>query len=99
MANKKLAELLQMECVEVGACTREFSFTLSAEAAKAESERTLALFAGMVQLPGFRAGKAPLALVKSKYASQVDEELRNRATAWSPPRSKRSKLRRRICSR
>ena len=81
MANKKLAELLKMECVDAGACTREFSFTLSAEAAKAESDRTLALFANMVQLPGFRAGKAPLALVKSKYAAQVDEELRSRVVS------------------
>ncbi len=81
MANKKLAELLKMECTEAGACTREFSFTLSAEAAKSESDRTLALFANMVQLPGFRAGKAPLALVKSKYATQVEEELRNRVVS------------------
>ena len=75
---KKLADVLQMECSSPNACTREYSFTLSAADAKVEADRTLALVAGMVQLPGFRAGKAPLALVKSKYASHVEEELRNR---------------------
>ena len=75
---KKLADVLQMECSSPNACTREYAFTLPADAAKAEADRTLALVAGMVQLPGFRAGKAPLGLVKTKYASYVEEELRNR---------------------
>ena len=32
----------------------------------------------MVQIPGFRAGKAPIALVKTKYAAEIADELRNR---------------------
>ena len=75
---KKLADVIQMECSEPGACTREYAFTLSASDVESESGRTLAAVARMVQLPGFRAGKAPLALVKSKYAPQIDEELRSR---------------------
>ena len=75
---KKLADVLQMECSSPNACSREYAFTLAADAAKAEADRTLALVANMVQLPGFRPGKAPLGLVKSKYASHIEEELRNR---------------------
>ena len=75
---KKLADVLQMECSSPNACSREYAFTLPADAAKAEADRTLALVANMVQLPGFRPGKAPLGLVKSKYASHIEEELRNR---------------------
>jgi len=75
---KKLADVLQMECSSPNACSREYAFTLTADAAKAEADRTLAIVANMVQLPGFRPGKAPLGLVKSKYASYIDEELRNR---------------------
>jgi trigger factor len=67
-----------MECSSPNACSREYAFTLTADAAKAEADRTLAIVANMVQLPGFRPGKAPLGLVKSKYASYIDEELRNR---------------------
>ena len=78
---KKLADVIQMECAEPSACTREYSFTLAAADVKSESDRTLAVVAQMVQLPGFRAGKAPLALVRSKYAPQIEEELRNRVVS------------------
>ena len=70
-----------MECSSPDACTREYTFTLSADDAKAEADRALAQVANMVQLPGFRPGKAPLGLVKSKYASYVEEELRNRVVS------------------
>ncbi len=75
---KKLADVIQMECTEPRACCREYAFTVPADAAGAEAEKTLGFIARMAQLPGFRPGKAPLTLVKSKYAAQVDEELRNR---------------------
>ena len=78
---KKLADVLQMECSSPNSCSREYAFTLSAADAKAEADRTLALVANMVQLPGFRPGKAPLALVKSKYAANIEEELRSRVVS------------------
>ena len=59
-------------------CIRDFEFKVSADQLKAESDRVSSAFAGMVQIPGFRAGKAPLALVKSKYAAEIKDELRNR---------------------
>ena len=78
---KKLADVLQMECSSPNSCSREYAFTLPADAAKAEADRTLAAVAGMVQLPGFRPGKAPLGLVKSKYSAQIEEEMRNRVVS------------------
>ena len=67
-----------MEVKEAGVCTREFTFTVSADVAKSESAKVLNNVAGMVQLPGFRAGKAPLGMVSKKYAAEIVEELRSR---------------------
>ncbi len=67
-----------MEVKNDGNCRKEFTFKLSADAVKTETNRVLSSVASMVQLPGFRAGKAPLHLVQSKYAEDVKNELRSR---------------------
>ena len=62
-------------------CGRDFLFTVPEAAVKAESARVMNFIAGSVQLPGFRQGKAPLNLVKSKYADAIRDELRNRCVS------------------
>ena len=76
----KMAKKLTMdlEIKTPKSCVRDFEFKVSAEQLKSESDRVANAFAGMVQIPGFRAGKAPLALVKTKYAAEIADELRNR---------------------
>lgn len=78
MANAKLNDALLMEVKNDGACRREFTFKLPADAVKNETNRVLSYVASMVQLPGFRAGKAPLNLVRTKYADELQNELRSR---------------------
>ena len=73
---KKLTIDLEIKAPQ--SCVRDFEFKVSAEQLKAESDRVANAFAGMVQIPGFRAGKAPIALVKTKYAAEIADELRNR---------------------
>jgi len=75
---KKLADSIVMEATSPSTCSREFTFSVPADALKAESARVLNYISGMVQLPGFRPGKAPVSLISSKYASDIEEELRNR---------------------
>ena len=75
---KSINDIISMEIAESGDCVREFNFKLTADQLKAESNKVVGYFTGMVQVPGFRAGKAPAALVKSKYADSIAEELRNR---------------------
>ncbi len=75
---KNLNDSIQMEVKDAGVCTREFTFSVSADTAKSESAKVLNNIAGMVQLPGFRAGKAPLGMVSKKYAAEIVEELRSR---------------------
>ena len=75
---KKLIDSIAMEVKDAGVCTREFVFTVSADDAKSEGAKVLNGIAGMVQIPGFRAGKAPLGMVSKKYAAEITDELRNR---------------------
>ena len=73
---KKISIELEIKAPQT--CVRDFEFKVTAEQLKAESDRVANAFAGMVQIPGFRAGKAPIALVKTKYAAEIADELRNR---------------------
>jgi len=73
---KKISIELEIKAPQT--CVRDFEFKVTAEQLKAESDRVANAFAGMVQIHGFRAGKAPIALVKTKYASEIADELRNR---------------------
>ena len=75
---KSINDAIKMEITAPAECVKEFNFTISADAVKSESTKVLNYIAGMVQIPGFRAGKAPIGMVKSKYAESVEEELRNR---------------------
>ena len=75
---KNLIDSIAMEVKEAGVCTREFTFSVNADSAKSESAKVLNNIAGMVQLPGFRAGKAPLGMVSKKYAAEIVDELRSR---------------------
>ena len=75
---KSINDAIQMEITSPADCLKEFNFTVAADAVKAESNKVLNYIASMVQVPGFRAGKAPVNIVKTKYADSVEEELRNR---------------------
>ena len=75
---KKLADSINLEVKETGVCTREFVFTIPADAAKSENAKVLNYISGVAHIPGFRPGKAPLGIVGKKYAAEINDELRNR---------------------
>ena len=75
---KKLVDSIQMEVRSTQPCRKEFDFVVPADAVKAETDRTISEFSYAVAIPGFRQGKAPAGLIKSKYAPQIKEELQRR---------------------
>ena len=75
---KNLTESIVMEKQNAQPCSLEVAFTVPQETVKAETARVLNYIGGVAQLPGFRPGRAPAALIRSKYAAEIDEELRNR---------------------
>lgn len=78
MAKINLNDALQMEVNSNSACQKEFVFKAAADVISTEENRVVNYIAGMVQLPGFRAGKAPINIVRTKYEKEIADELRNR---------------------
>lgn len=77
MAND-LASALTMEVRDTQACRKDFDFTVPAATIARETERAVRDVAQSVNIPGFRKGKAPAALLKSRYADEVNQELKRR---------------------
>ena len=73
-----LAESVKVEYANPQPCCCEASFTFPADAVKAEKAKVTAYIGGVARLPGFHAGKAPAALIASKFTGEIKEELRNR---------------------
>ena len=67
MAND-LARALQMEVRSETPCRKDFDFTVPAAAIAREADRTARDFALSVNIPGFRRGKAPVSMLKSRFA-------------------------------
>jgi len=57
--------------------TVEVEATLEADTVDAERMKILQSYRRKARIPGFRPGKAPLAVVRSHYGREVEEELRN----------------------
>jgi trigger factor len=59
----------------VEGCKHELEITVPVAEVEKETERAVAEIAGKVRLPGFRPGKAPAALVKSRFGSEIRQEV------------------------
>ena len=72
---KNLVDSIQMEVRSKQPCRKELDFVVPADAVKSEMDRVVQEFAGAVSIPGFRQGKAPTAMLKSRYAEEIRQEL------------------------
>ena len=59
----------------VEGCKHELEITVPVVEVERETERVVAELAGKVRLPGFRPGKAPATLVKSRFASDIRQDV------------------------
>ena len=75
---KKLVDSIQMEVRSTQPCRKEFDFTVPADVVKSETANTLREIAAQVALPGFRPGKAPAGLIRSKFENELKEELQRK---------------------
>lgn len=60
---------------EVEPCVTKVNVSIAADDVDREMKGTLAEFTKMAQLPGFRRGRAPAALLKRRFGKQIDGEL------------------------
>jgi trigger factor len=56
-------------------CRRELELEIPAEDVTKETEKVAKEFAKMARVPGFRPGKAPIALIKRKFADDIKGEV------------------------
>lgn len=72
---KNLVDSIQMEVRTKQPCRKELDFVVPAEAVRSETDKVVREFASSVSIPGFRQGKAPTAMLKSRYAEEIRQEL------------------------
>ena len=56
-------------------CKHSLEITVPAADVEKETERAVAAIQAKVRLPGFRPGKAPVAMVKTRFAQDVRQEV------------------------
>ncbi|MCH6257286.1 trigger factor [Puniceicoccaceae bacterium K14] len=69
---------MKIDLQDVTDTRKTLAVTLESSEIEAEEKSLLAQFSNQAKIPGFRPGKAPLAMVKKRYAKEVKSELNNR---------------------
>jgi trigger factor len=70
---ERQGKLKRMALVE--GCKHSLDITVPVEEVEKETERAVASIQQKVKLPGFRPGKAPLGLVRGKFAGEIRQEV------------------------
>ena len=74
-ANKNsLKDVIQIEVSGSEPCVKNVKFTVPAEAVERETNSMLKEFAKFAQVPGFRTGKTPLSLIRSRFLPRIEAE-------------------------
>ena len=59
----------------VEGCKHSLEITVPVAEVEQETERAVAALQAKVRLPGFRPGKAPVSLVKTRFASEIRQDV------------------------
>ena len=79
---ENLKDLIKIEVSGAEPCVKSVKFTVPAKAVEMETNSTLKEFAKFAQVPGFRAGKTPLSLIRNRFLPRIESEtLKNFFTA------------------
>ncbi len=78
MSAESLKKGIQIEWKDLAPCSRRAEYVVSKELVDAEFSGALKEVSKEAQLPGFRKGKAPVALVKSRFGEMIVEDVAKR---------------------
>ena len=71
-----LSEQIEMNVADAGVCEKKIAFSVNADGLAKTAGLVLRDLAASVTLPGFRKGKAPVAMLNKRYAREIDDEIR-----------------------
>ena len=60
---------------EAASCRRELELEIPAEEVQKATERIAREFARVARVPGFRPGKAPVTLIRRRFADDIKSEI------------------------
>jgi len=63
---------------DVGPCRKQLKVEVPAPAVEAETQRVIREYGQKVRLPGFRKGKVPSELVRRRFATEIEQEVKER---------------------
>jgi trigger factor len=66
---------MRVEEIKLDGLARSFRFVFPIDQVKLDTEKKISDFAKKAQMPGFRVGKVPVSLVKSKYGAELFYEV------------------------
>ncbi|NQZ57084.1 MAG: trigger factor [Lentisphaeraceae bacterium] len=69
-------EAFKIDAQELEACRKEVKVEVPLKEINAAFEKTIISVKGQVNLPGFRAGKAPKALVAKRYSAEIEDQIK-----------------------
>ena len=84
MAND-LMNAVKLEVKDGEKCTKQILVNIDLDTVKKETEVAVRNVANYVSIPGFRKGKAPISVIKSRYTDSIKEELERKliSTAYT----------------
>src|SRR5262245_66191648 len=69
---------MKIELTDLSPVKKSLTIEADPEDVQRETEAVLRRYASQVRIPGFRPGKAPLDLVRTRFAHQIHEDVRER---------------------
>jgi trigger factor len=69
---------MKIELTDVSPVKKTMEVEVDAEDVSKETEAVLRRYTSQVQLPGFRQGKAPVAIVRKRFAKEIEDDVRER---------------------
>ena len=74
---------IKVETKELEPCLQQVDITIPAEKVESGYNRIAKQFAKEAKLSGFRAGKAPVHVIKNLYKKKIEEELKKKQELFS----------------
>lgn len=73
-SKENLKDLIKTEISDSEPCVKSVKFTVPAKAVETETDAMLKEFAKFAQVPGFRAGKTPVSIIRNRFLPRIEAE-------------------------